>query len=168
MTYQIGDRIIHRNYGPGIIVGLEEKQLGKKSDEYYVVETTDVTLWVPVDATENSIRFPIGATEFQELLALLYGAGEQLPDHHIERNEVLAVRMKNRTLTELCRIIHDLTSRSRSHTLTKNDNEFLRRAQEFLLNEWEIVLGTPREVARQELVVLLQGIPAVVQSPQAA
>jgi RNA polymerase-interacting CarD/CdnL/TRCF family regulator len=160
MAYQIGDQIIHRNYGPGTITGIEEKQLGKKLSEYYVVETSQLTLWVPLDATENSIRFPIGTTEFHELLSLLNGAGERLPDHHIARSEVLTNRMKNRTLTDLCNIIHDLTWRSRSQTLTKNDKDFLRRAEDFLLNEWEMVLGTPREVAKRELVKLLQEIPA--------
>lgn len=161
MAYQIGDRVIHRNYGPGVIIGVEEKQLGLKSDEYYVVETAEVKLWIPLDATENSIRFPTQPGEFQELLALFYGAGEPLPDHHLERAEVLAARMKKRTLVELCRIIHDLTSRSRSHPLTKNDNDFLKRAQELLLNEWEIVLEISREDARKELAALLQNIPAV-------
>ena len=160
MTYQIGDQIIHRNYGPGTITGIEEKQLGKKTNNYYVVETAQVTLWVPVNATENSIRFPVSRTTFQELLDLLDGAGEQLPDHHLERSQVLTDRMKNRTLTDLCNIIHDLTSHSRSQTLNKNDRDIFKRAEEYLLNEWEIVLGTPRETARKELETLLQGIPA--------
>lgn len=160
--YVIGDRVIHRNYGPATITGIEKKQLGKKTDEYYVLETGQATLWVPVDATEFSIRYPLDTARFQELLTLLYGVGERLPDHHAERSEVLAIRMKNRTLTDLCHIIHDLTSRSRSQPLTKNDNEFLARAQDLLLNEWETVLGTPREIARQELTKLLQGIPGLV------
>ena len=159
--YKIGDRIIHRNYGPGTITGIEEKILGKKAAEYYVVETLSVTLWVPVDATEVSIRYPLDAAAFQELLAHLDGVGEELPDNHLERSDVLAIRMKDRTLGDICRVIHDLTSRSRDQTLTKKDLEFLTRAQDLLLNEWEAALGTPREVARQELSKLLQGIPGV-------
>ncbi|NUM45637.1 MAG: hypothetical protein HUU38_13105 [Anaerolineales bacterium] len=159
--YEIGDRIIHRNYGPGTITGIEEKMLGKKTGEYYVVQTADVTLWVPVDATEVSIRYPLDVTAFQELLSLLEGMGERLPDHHLERGEVLMLRMKSRTLRDLCRIIHDLTSRSRRQTLTKNDNEILSRAQDLLLNEWVIVLNTPREIARRELTKLLQEIPGL-------
>jgi RNA polymerase-interacting CarD/CdnL/TRCF family regulator len=167
MTYQIGAQIIHKNYGPGKITGIEEKQLGKKACEYYVVETSQVTLWVPVDAAENSLRFPVENVEFQELLALLYGSGERLPDHHVERQNVLALRMKNRTLEEICNIIRDLTSRSRNHSLNRNDNEIMQRAQEFLLNEWEMVLGIPRTEARQELADLLQVIPPVQQPLQA-
>ncbi|NJN45065.1 MAG: hypothetical protein HC806_10345 [Anaerolineae bacterium] len=121
MSYQIGDRIIHRNYGPGTITGVEEKQLGKQASEYYVVETAQVTLWVPLDATENSIRYPIETAELEEILTVFNGVGEELPDHHIARSEVLNDRMKDRTLPVLCTIIHDLTSRSRSQTLTKND-----------------------------------------------
>ena len=156
MTYQIGDQIIHRNYGPGKITGIEEKQLGNKKGKYYVVETGQVTLWVPVDSTENSIRFPAESGEFQEMLAHLQDDGMNLPDHHTERHDMLALRMKNRSLSDLCEIIRDLNARSRKHTLTRNDNEVLKRAQEILLNEWEMVLGTPRAIARQELDHLLQ------------
>jgi CarD family transcriptional regulator len=160
MTYQIGDQIVHRNYGPGKITGIEEKQLANKKGNYFVVETSQVTLWVPVDATENSIRFPTESAEFQEILVLLQNDGNQLPDHHTERHDVLALRMKNRSLPDICDIIRDLNSRSRSHTLTRNDNDVLKRAQEILLNEWEMALGTPRAVARQELTNLLQLSPA--------
>jgi len=165
MTYQIGDQVVHRNYGPGKIIGIEEKQLGKKTCEYYVVETSQVTLWVPVDAAENSLRFPAASAEFQELLTLLDGSGERLPDHHVERQDVLAIRMKNRTLEDICNVIRDLTSHSRNHPLNRNDNEIMRRAQEFLLNEWEMALGTPRAEARQELADLLQVIQPVQQQP---
>lgn len=157
--YQIGERVIHRNYGPSTVIGIEEKQLGKKKKQYYVVEASQVMLWVPLDATE-SIRYPFGKDEFQNLLAKMNGAGEELPDHHLSRADVLKDRLKSRTMADICSVIHDLTSHSRSHSLTKNDNACLQQAQDLLLDEWVTVMGTPREVARQELNNLLQGIPA--------
>ncbi|HNB52618.1 MAG TPA: CarD family transcriptional regulator [Anaerolineales bacterium] len=156
--YQIGDRIIHRNYGPGLITGIEEKKLGKKTSEYYVVQTANATLWVPRDAPTSSLRYPLELVAFRDLLARLRGAGEPLPTHHIERGNLLFARMQSRTMPDLCRIIHDLTSRSRHHLLTKNDSEYLTRAQELLLNEWVAVLGITREAARKDLYELLAGI----------
>ena len=135
MTFQIGDQIVHRNYGPGKITGIEEKRLGNKSREYYVVETAQVTLWVPLDATENSIRSPVEADEFQDLLTQHLGEGQRLPEHHLERQDVLAQRFKTRTLADICEIIRDLTYRSRSHALNKNDSDMMRRAQDLILNE---------------------------------
>lgn len=162
--YQIGDRIIHRNYGPGLITGIEEKKMGKKTSEYYVVQTANATLWVPRDTTTPSIRYPLDAAAFQELLARLQGAGEQLPAHHIERGAILSARMQSRTIPDLCRIIHDLTSRSRHHLLTKNDSEHLVRAQELLLNEWVAIADIPREAARKALYELLNGISGLEES----
>jgi RNA polymerase-interacting CarD/CdnL/TRCF family regulator len=163
--YQIGDHIIHRNYGPGMITGIEEKKLGKKTNEYYVVQTAEATLWVPRDATLVSLRYPLEPAAFRNLLTYLKGAGERLPMHHIERGEVLSERMRSRTMPDLCRIIHDLTSRSRQHTLTKNDNDYLSRAQELLLNEWVAALGIPREKARKDLNALLEGISGIEENP---
>ena len=164
MTFQIGDQIVHRNYGPGKITGIEEKRLGNKSREYYVVETTQVTLWVPLDATENSIRPPVSAAAFRELLTQHLGTGQRLPDHHLERQDVLAQRFKRRGLMDICEIVRDLTFRSRSHTLNKNDNDMMRRAQDLILNEWELAFGISRVTARQELDTLLEAIPSTVGS----
>lgn len=163
--YQIGDHIIHRNYGPGQITGIEEKKLGKKTSEYYVVQTANATLWVPRDAHSNSIRYPLEPAAFQDLLSRLQGAGEQLPAHHLERGTLLSARMQSRTIPDLCRIIHDLTSRSRHHLLTKNDSEHLVRAQELLLNEWVTVFAIPREAAKKALYELLDGISGLADSP---
>ena len=38
MNYQIGDQIVHWTYGPGTIVGIDEKVLANKASRYYVVE----------------------------------------------------------------------------------------------------------------------------------
>jgi RNA polymerase-interacting CarD/CdnL/TRCF family regulator len=157
MNYQIGDQVVHWNYGPGTIIGIDEKVLGNKASKYYVVEVERMTLWVPVgEAGEKSIRPPTSSAEFKKLLKLLHGPCKQLPDQQSQRQNELSERMKKRTLAEICCIIRDLVARSRKQRLNRNDAETLRRAEEFLLNEWELALRMPRETAQQEMNSLLQ------------
>jgi RNA polymerase-interacting CarD/CdnL/TRCF family regulator len=159
MNYQIGDQIVHWTYGPGTIVGIDEKILANKTNKYYVVEVEQMTLWVPVgEAGEKSIRPPTPGAEFKQLLDLLRGPGEQLPDQQYQRQSELTERMQKRTLSDICCIIRDLVARSHTQRLNRNDAEILRRAEEFLLNEWELALGTPREIAQQEMKSLLKDL----------
>jgi RNA polymerase-interacting CarD/CdnL/TRCF family regulator len=157
MNYQIGDQIVHWTYGPGTIIGIDEKVLANKAGKYYVVEVNQMTLWVPVgEAGEKSIRPPTPGAEFKQLLNLLHSPCESLPEQQYQRQNELAERMQKRTLEDVCCIIRDLVARSHTQKLNRNDAETLRRAEEFLLNEWELALGTPREVAQQELKGLLK------------
>jgi RNA polymerase-interacting CarD/CdnL/TRCF family regulator len=157
MNYQIGDQIVHWTYGPGTIVGIDEKVLANKSGRYYVVEVGQMTLWVPVgEAGEKSIRLPTPGDEFKQLLNLLQSPSEDLPDQQYQRQSELVERMQKRTLSDICCIIRDLVARSRTQRLNRTDAEILRRAEEFLLNEWELSLGTPREIAQHELKDLLK------------
>ncbi len=157
MNYHIGDQVVHWNYGPGRIIGIDEKVLENKARVYYVVEIGRTTLWVPVgEKGEKSIRPPTSRSEFKQLLNLLRGPGEQLPEQQYERQNQLAERMQKRTLSDVCFIIRDLVTRSRTQRLNRNDSETLKRAEEFLLSEWELSMGTPREAAEHELESLLK------------
>jgi RNA polymerase-interacting CarD/CdnL/TRCF family regulator len=155
MEYHIGDQIIHMSYGPGIITGIEEKRVADERGKYYVVQTGELTLWVPLDATEDRIRFPVARSEFHSLLALLSAAAEQLPDFHRDRQGILAERMRSRDLSDVCAVIRDLAGRAQSHPPNNNDREVMGAAQAWLLNEWEIVAGISRTEARTALERIL-------------
>lgn len=155
MAYQIGDQVIHRGHGLGTITAIEEKTMANKLSTYYVVQTSQVTLWIPLNSTENSIRPPLTRPEFQTHLDLLCSPCEVLPDHHRERQIILAERMKFTTLAEACRIVRDLTARSKSQPLNKNDRDVMEAAVVLVLNEWEVVEGISREEAGKRMARLL-------------
>lgn len=161
MLYQVGDRVVHWNYGPGIITGMDEKVLAGSNRLYYVVEVNRSTLWVPADeAGEKSLRPPTPASAFKDLLLILDSPADELSENQYQRQTQLVQRMQNRTLEDICCILRDLTARAQQQKLNRSDLEFMRRAQEFLLDEWELSLGTPRESARKELESLLKGVLA--------
>jgi RNA polymerase-interacting CarD/CdnL/TRCF family regulator len=157
MTYQIGDMVIHLTHGPGKIIAYDEKSLAGQTHRYYVIETGQLTVWVLFgEMGEKSIRPPTGSFEFKRLLNILHSAGESLPDHYLERKTKLDEWMQQRILVNLCFVIRDLTNRSKFHNLNTGERSMLRRAEEYLLDEWELSLGTERSRARKELVVLLR------------
>jgi len=156
MSYQIGDPVVHCTYGMGEVVGVEEKTMGGETRRYYVVKVGTLTLWTPVDDPEGSnLRPPASRTEFQASLKIIHTAGEPLADNKYQRQSQVVQRLKKKSLEEICSIIRDLVAWSRVHRLTKDDSDLLRRAEDILLDEWELSLGTSRDIARQELNRLL-------------
>lgn len=156
MNFHIDDTIVHWTFGPGKIVDIEEKTLEDKTCLYYVVEAGDTTLWIPVSETgERSLRTPISAAEFKQLLKILQSPGEELPDQAYVRQSELNQRLRRKSLEEVCLVIRDLIYRSQLEKLNRSDQETLKRAEGLLLDEWELTLGTPRPNAQHELEAIL-------------
>lgn len=157
MNYQIGDQVVHSTYGPGKITAIDEKCLGGQTHQYYVVDTGQLTLWVRMDPVgEDSIRPPIRSFEFKELFNILRSPAEGLSDQHDERKNQLNERMNRRNLANICSVIRDLTIRSQGHNLNYNDRAVLKHAEDYLLDEWVLSLGTARQTASRELEGMLK------------
>lgn len=168
MHYQVNERVIHWTFGPGRITAIDEKTLAGKTRLYYVFETEDTTLWVPVDEDDNcSLRPPTPKKEFLELLEIFKTPGEPLPDQQYQRQTELVARMRKRTLHDVCCLIRDLTARSRAYKLNRNDAEMLRRAQDLLLDEWELSVGDDRQAAEHELERLVATIAPIKKTTRA-
>lgn len=157
MKYQVGEQVIHLTYGPGRITTIEEKSLGGETQSYYVVDTGQMTLWVPANgAGEMKLRRPASKKEFRARLDSLREPGQEMPERHQDRKHQLAERMRSWNLAEICSVIRDLNQRAHLHNLNENDRTVLQRAEDYLLAEWEVALGTPRARAAQELGQILE------------
>jgi len=169
MTFQVGDKVVHRSFGQGEVVQLDEKELGGKSQHYYVVEFPQLTLWVPVNGAEQgSLRLPVERREFKKLYEVLRSPGEELVEDRFQRQVQLSERMREGSTEELCRIIRDISARSVEHKLNENDLSVLRHAQSLLLDEWQFSQGISLEESRLQLENLLQESREAAQLAQLA
>jgi CarD family transcriptional regulator len=157
MDFNVGDQVIHRAYGPGEILQVDEKQVGGKKEVYYIVQTSNLTLWVPIgDNGSSSLRFVTPAKQFKRLFALLKEPGEELPEDRLERKLQLQERLKDGSLDAVCRVVRDLNELSKKKKLNDYDAAIMERARSFLLNEWTIAFAIPLQEADKELQVLLK------------
>lgn len=158
MDYKVGDTVVHWTYGVGSVAAIEEIQMAGMNRWYYVIEIKTLKLWVAVeDASSGSLRFPVDSTQFRNLFEILQTPSQEpLSDRYFQRKTDLHNRMQKRTLEGLCHVIRDLKDRSRAHSLSWEDAAVLNSAQESLLDEWVISLGTERSKAFREMEVLLQ------------
>jgi RNA polymerase-interacting CarD/CdnL/TRCF family regulator len=164
-VYKVGDSVVHWIFGSGKVVAIVDKGLPGQPCLYYVIESNQQTLWVPVDERGNSsLHMPTSRMDFMLLFNTLRSQGKQMSNNPYMRHDQLDERMKKASPEDLCLVIRDLNYRSRSRKLSSSDTRVLKHAQSFLLDEWERSFGTPREKARRELESILRETPAPVQN----
>ena len=156
MGYQVGDKVIHWNYGFGEIVQLDVKNIQERQTPYFVVRIRDFSIWVVADETaEANLRLPASASDFENVIGILHSPGEPLPIDRFERKKLLALRMRDGKLASICSVIRDLTSQRTLKKLNEDDRSILERARNFLLAEWTFSLSVPMAKAYSELGTLL-------------
>jgi CarD family transcriptional regulator len=142
MDFHVGDPVMHWTCGFGHVVGIEERVLADQKTLYYEVKVNDLSVWVPADdKLEFRLRVPTTADEFENLFHILTGTGEPLPDNRQERKIQLVERLKDGKANSLCRVIRDLTSFQKVHSLNETDQNLMRRTREALLSEWGYALS---------------------------
>ena len=129
MSFQIGDTVIHWNYGLGRIALIEERILRGQPTECYVFKTPELTIWIPIDSTDPaSLRNPTPADGFEPLFTILSSPGDPLPTDRMLRKDHLRSQMKGGQLESICRVIRDLEFFKRSAKLNDQETAILEQA----------------------------------------
>jgi len=158
VAFQIGDKVIHWTYGLGEIKLIEEKIIHGHLTNCYVVQISDLTIWVPIDdLNQNSLRLPTPPNDFEKLFTILTSPGEKLLEDRMLRKTQLIERLKDGQLASICQVVRDLTHFQRVAKLNDQERSILERAIQSLLAEWTYSLGTPFNQAHQAMVSMLGG-----------
>jgi len=157
VDYQVGEKVVHWNYGMGDVIQLDEKLLGGQMTRCYVVRIRDLTIWVPIHQVgDSSLRLPTPRDEFENLFAILCSPGELLSNDRLERRTQLIEKIKDGKLESICQVVRDLSFYRQAKKLNDHDKTILERAQSFLLNEWRLALTVSLPEAELELKRLLE------------
>lgn len=155
-AFQVGDQVIHWVYGFGEIIQLDEKVLSGKPGKYYVVQMSDMILWVPMnEAGEHHLRLPTQAKDFKQLFNILASPGETLPPDRHARRIYLMQLMNDGTLASICRVVRDLEHYKKDNKTNEYDHSILERARGSLLTEWSVALSKPIQQVEHELNAIL-------------
>ncbi len=156
MNFHVGDKVIHWTHGLGEIESVEEKVIDGNPTNCYVVRTTDLTIWIPInDLQQQSLRVPTPPQEFDKLYAILSGPNEALMEDRLLRKDQLMTQMKDGQLSSICRVIRDLTYFKRVSKLNDQEKSILERAMKSLLTEWTYSLGMPVNQAHESISNML-------------
>jgi RNA polymerase-interacting CarD/CdnL/TRCF family regulator len=152
MEFQIGDWVVHCTHGLGQVMAIEERINNEVKSLYYMVQVTDLSIWVPKDENIKSrLRLPNDAAGFLESISALSEPAESLPNDYRQRNLQLQERLKDGGVEAYCKVIRDLAAYRRDRSTSDYDNTLLKRVQKILLREWSHSLSITPDAAELEL-----------------
>jgi CarD family transcriptional regulator len=157
-AYPIGSKVVHPNYGAGIVVGIEEKSIGQASLSYYIIALPSMQLMVPVHRAEALGLRLIGLPA--NLRAALRGCCElagEIPNtqDHFARRAALDERLKSGSFERVAAVVRHLYLAHAQRPLSAADHQLLDRGMEILASEFALASGQEMTQAKEEIVQLL-------------
>ncbi|HCK66771.1 MAG TPA: hypothetical protein DHW49_10960 [Anaerolineae bacterium] len=152
MEIKKGDWVMHCAHGLGQVIGMDEQVKDGAKVTYYMVQLSDLTIWVPADENlNNRLRFPSTRREFQRVLSILSTKAEALPTDRRQRTLQLQETLRDGRTESLCRVIRDLQAVRGTKTWSEYDSALLKRAQKTLVGEWSYVHSISTHEAEAQL-----------------
>jgi RNA polymerase-interacting CarD/CdnL/TRCF family regulator len=156
MTYKIGDKVIHSSFGFAEITGIEEKTINGNDQLFYIVQTKDMQIWIPItDELPNKIRTPTSQMEFEDCFIILQKKYTPLSTDRSSRKSDIHGRIILGTTRSLCELIRDLSFYKGQNKINEYEKTTLDRAIQVLVDEWCFVFTIPESQVRSKLSKML-------------
>jgi CarD family transcriptional regulator len=144
MQFSVGDQVVHPQYGPGRVVGVEHRELVEGFEHYYVIELfiDKSTLFMPMcKMDELGVRPVMSQAKLRRVLKSLQEVPRRLSKDFKVRQERIREKLATARPTKVAEAVRDLTGRKRRSHLTKVDRRLLDKGREFLAAEIAAVNG---------------------------
>ena len=142
--YSVGDKVVHPGYGPGVITGVEHRQVIGEAKDYYVIDMLSggTTLMTPVaQADRVGLRLAINDAAVRRIFQILAEAPRALSDDFRERQANVEELLKSGDIFVTAEVVRDMTWSGQVRGLTKRDSQFLQRAEELIASELALIRG---------------------------
>ena len=157
MKLEIGDRVVHPQYGVGHVAKLEEREFEPGlMRRYYEISIPGSTLWVPLDQPTFGLRKLAVRSEIDRCRQILSSRPLPLTEDSRLRQSDLSVRLKAGTIVAHCEVVRDLSAYGAHKPISGTIAAFLRVTQDVLCQEWAIVEGITLGEANVEISLLLE------------
>lgn len=156
--FAVGDKVVHPGYGPGVIKGIERRQVIGDAKDYYIIEiqANDATLMTPVaKADKIGLRQAIGDASIKQLFKILSETPEDLSDDFRERQQYVDERLKEGDIFITAAVIRDMAWYGHFSDLTKRDTQLLQRAEELVAGELALSRGIQIDEALEQMQAIL-------------
>ena len=157
--FSVGDKVVHRVHGAGIITGNKERQITETPHRYFVIEMVgpQSTLMVPTDKAGQRLRPVSKMTALRRLLMdKLAKPPRQLPKDYRERAEQIENKLKSGETKKWIEVVRDLTHRREQGQKSKIDQRLLERTMHLLAGELALAQGIDPEKAEIHLASVVE------------
>lgn len=156
MLFQVGEQVVHTNYGVGRIVGLVQKCFsGTEAQPYYEITLPHGTTWVP-QATPAPLRPLTAHSELAQCREILRGRPTPLTKDHRQRRQLLLDRLRGGAFVAACEVMRDLSAATWHRSPGDAETTLFRRVRQEVCTEWAAVSDLSLSQAETEIDGLLQ------------
>jgi CarD family transcriptional regulator len=158
MEFSIGDMLMHPQFGPALVIGLEDREWVEGFKRYCVLEIQgrSLTVRLPVRELDSfGLRPIMSKAKVAQVMCTLGSAAEPLADDARARQDELQERIRTCKPLKMASAIRDLTWRQRDTHLTKRDTDLLDRARTLLTAEIASATGTQAEPVNEAISAMM-------------
>jgi RNA polymerase-interacting CarD/CdnL/TRCF family regulator len=161
MTQQltVGQKLVHRRYGAGIVVRVRKGREDEDHECYYVIDipSRDLKLHLPVDGAQNmALRKLVSRRRMNRALRLLSEQPVELPRDYRERRALVTELMTDGTVNSLAQTIRDLYGLQNRKSMSTLESSMLTNAKRRLAGELALVADIELSQAMQRIEQALQ------------
>jgi RNA polymerase-interacting CarD/CdnL/TRCF family regulator len=154
--FDIGDAVIHPDYGPGKVINIEQVSCLGPRKRYYEIELlddTDTQIWVPVPrAEEAGLRSPVPLPRLRQMWRALGARPEPLPQDHKERYAQITPKLHSGDPIQLAEAARDLAWRRwKEGKLTKRGEDLYKEAVKRLAGEVAVIQHKEMQAAQAQI-----------------
>jgi RNA polymerase-interacting CarD/CdnL/TRCF family regulator len=156
--FEIGDKVVHPQYGVGEIVKLEDREFERGDIRgYYEIHIPGgSTVWVPVDLPNSGLRRLAKKSELARCREILRASPLPLTEDGRVRQSTLVAHLKQGTLAAQCEVVRDLSAFVAHKPSYGTITAFLEAMLRVLCQEWAMVQDVSMSEAMAEISALLE------------
>ena len=158
--YELGEWIVHSQYGVGQIEKVEKIPLGgdmQSKEQCFKVQTKDGVFWFPVQQEDNPRIRPITTKEkLLRSLKILQEKPEDTNAHHNIIKGRISKAQTDGSLKTIIKLVRDLTARRANKKHNILEDRALKLHTERLIKEWSLCTGLDETEARVQFNKMLQ------------
>ena len=152
-TLKAGEWIVHKKYGVGQVKGVETKNIGGETREYFRVKISTGSYWLPIKQIPEHVR---SVSSKYKLTKALRSMGEKpniLPKNYKVRNQQVTERADSSTLQATGELIRDLNARRHLEGANMSivDERQLATFRQQFIRETAVILNISAEEAEAKI-----------------
>jgi len=150
----IGQRVVHRRYGAGVVVEVRQGKEDEEHESYYVIDipSSALKVYLPVSAAQQAnLRRVSSRRRMNHALKILSGDPEELPKDYRERGSFVQELMKDGVVDSLAQVIRDLVALQSRKSMSSMELALVTNAKRRLAGELALVLDIDLAQAEQRI-----------------
>lgn len=160
MEFKSGDRVVYPNHGIGVVEDVEQKEVGGQLCSFYCLRilANDTVVMIPKQNADTvGLRKTIAKREvpslFEQLRSGLVKASASWKGRYKENSD----RMRTGSIFEVAAVLKNLSTLSRSKSLSYREKRMLDKARQLVISEVAEVQHAPVDKISAQIESALTG-----------